>query len=121
MDRKIIFLRFLIKTVKSSTSNITCFPSVTSYHDGNGNGPNDYYVDITICKWVFNGVDYNDRSTTAGTDCSKAGTSYTLDYQTQIPFFKTTPINFLGMVNKYISSSTCGMYIEKIISYQKHF
>jgi hypothetical protein len=78
LDRKIIFLRFLIKTVTSSTGNITCFPSVTSYHD-----ENDYYVDITICKCVFNGVDYNDRSTTAGTDCSKAGTSYTLDYQTE--------------------------------------
>ncbi len=96
----------MIKTVTSSTGNITCFPSVTGYHDSHGGGPNnDYYVDVIICKWEFNGVGYNDRSTTASSDCSKAGTSYTLDSQTQIPYFRT---NDSAMVNKYISSSTCG-------------
>jgi hypothetical protein len=104
---KIIFLRFLIKSISSSTGNITCFPSVTGYYNGNGNGANNYYVDIIICKWVFNGVDYNDRSTTAKSDCSKAGTSYSLESQTYISYFQTNPTNDSAMINKYISSSAC--------------
>jgi hypothetical protein len=93
--------------VKYNLTNITCFPSVTGFHDGPGkSGKNNYYVDIIICKWEFNGVDYNDRSTTASSDCSKAGILYTLDSQTDIPSFKTQ--NDQAMINKYISFSTCG-------------
>ena len=95
----------MIKTIKCSSGSIICFPSVTGYYNGPGGGANNYYVDIIICKWVFNGVDYNDRCTTAKSDCSKAGASYSLESQTYISDLQTTPTNDSAMINKYISSS----------------
>ncbi len=97
----------MIKTIKCSSGSIICFPSVTGYYNGPGGGANNYYVDIIICKWVFNGVDYNDTSRTANIDCSKVG-YYALDSQTYIILFQTTPTNDLAMINKYINSSACG-------------
>ncbi len=75
-------------------------PSVTGYYNGNGNGANNYYMDIIICKWELNST-----SARAFYDCSRAGAFYSLDSQTYIPLFQTTPTNDLAMINKYIGFS----------------
>ncbi len=75
-------------------------PSVTGYYNGPGQGANNFYVDIIICKWELNSI-----STRAFDDCSRAGALYTLDSMKYIPYFQTTPTNDSAMINKYISFS----------------
>ena len=68
---------------------IKCFPSVTGCYDGNGlSASRNYYVDLIICKWEFNMIGYNDTSSKASTDCSSAGTNYTLDSKTKFQCFQ---------------------------------
>ena len=75
-------------------------PSVTGYYNGPGQGANNYFVDIIICNWEMDST-----STRAFYDCSRAGSSYSLDSIKYIPYFQTTPTNDSAMINKYISFS----------------
>lgn len=76
-------------------------PSVSGYYNGPGQGANNYFVDIIICKWEMDST-----STRAFNDSSTAGSSYCLDSMKYIPYFQTYPTNDSAMINKYISFST---------------
>ena len=80
-----------------------CLPSVTGFHDGSGQGANDYYLDIIICKWEFSSTILR-----AYYDCPRAGPSYILDVKDYINFIQTTPTNDQAMITKYMRSSACG-------------
>jgi hypothetical protein len=81
---------------------IKCISSATGYWSWGGQGG---YKDLIICKWVLDGVDYFDSSSTANKSCKKIGYSelFTADHENILKFEnKETIIT-------YIVSSLCAM------------
>jgi hypothetical protein len=90
----------LISSVSSVTVNITCKSTVTGY--------TNRYVDIKICKWVSNDVDYYETSATAENACSKFVPSYNLYSTGNITSLRQNNTNDQLLLKQYIGSSACG-------------
>jgi hypothetical protein len=84
-------------------------PTVTGY--------TDHYVDIKICKWVSNDIDYYETSETAEISCSKFVPSYNLASTGYITSFRKNNSDNQLLLEQYISSSACGRLDLILISF----
>jgi hypothetical protein len=85
------------------TIEIHCLPNLVL---GDSRLPG-YVINILICKWIYNGVEYYDNYTTAISDCGLVYSGYTL-IGLDNGYISDSSATKYPLVKSYLNSAACG-------------